>query len=105
MGASDSIERREKNYFSLRLENSTIKIFSNEKFYGYDDGFGIRIKQRFSAIIRGNLWRSIINRKRDRERKSSRVKFFSTMSICTREVFRALTMNVLLKKDVANDEE
>jgi hypothetical protein len=33
----------------LGRENSAIKIFSNEKFYGYDDGFGIRIKQRFSC--------------------------------------------------------
>lgn len=40
------------------LENSAIKIFSNEKFYVYDDGFGIRIKQRFNAIIRRHLWRT-----------------------------------------------
>lgn len=57
-GASDSIKRREKNYAFCAWENSAIKIFSNEKFYEYDDGFGIRIKQRFSAIIRRHLWQT-----------------------------------------------
>lgn len=50
-----SNEERKITLFGA-LENSAIKIFSNEKFYGYDDGFGIRIKQRFSAIIRRHLW-------------------------------------------------
>lgn len=59
--AIPSNEEREITFF-FRLENSAIKIFSNEKFYGYDDGFGIRIKQRFSAIIRRHSWQSIITR-------------------------------------------
>lgn len=54
--AIPSNEERKITFF--RLENSAIKIFSNEKFYGYDDGFGIRIKQRFTAIIRRHSWQS-----------------------------------------------
>lgn len=46
---------------TIRLENLPIKIFSNEKFYVFDDGFGIRIKQRFTAIIRRHLWQASSN--------------------------------------------
>lgn len=56
---SDPVKEKTRGK-KLSSENSAIKIFSNEKFYGYDDGFGIRIKRRSSAIIRRHLWRSII---------------------------------------------
>lgn len=70
--ASDSITNREELPLFAALSSllfsslffrkiSPIKIFSNENFYGYDDGFGIRIKQRFTAIIRRHLWQESSN--------------------------------------------
>lgn len=55
--AIPSNEESEELLFCVRFGKFHHKnIQCNEKFYGYDDGFGIRIKQRFSAIIRRHLW-------------------------------------------------
>lgn len=63
--SDDGSVRRERKLLLFSLKFSAIKFLAlkscekrDEKFYGYDDGFGSRIKQRFSAIIRRHLWQA-----------------------------------------------